>query len=139
MELQSLRDELAEIDRRILRLASRRQRLVEAVGLAKLTSGAEIRDFRQEKEVLERATAIADEEGLATSTARELMSLLIRHALTTQERQRVNTAGQGDGRRALVIGGRGRMGAWFVHFLASQSFEVEVADPAGPVAGHPHM
>ncbi len=30
------------------------------------------------------------------------------------------------------------MGHWFVDFLASQGFDVEVADPAGPVEGYPH-
>jgi len=43
--------------------------------------------------------------------------------------------GAGTGRRALVIGGGGKMGRWFVEFLASQGFTVEVSDPAGAPAG----
>ena len=40
-------------------------------------------------------------------------------------------AARGGGKRALVIGGSGKMGGWFVRFLASQGFEVENADPDG--------
>jgi chorismate mutase/prephenate dehydrogenase len=53
--------------------------------------------------------------------------------LTTQEQARVAAEGQGTGKRALVIGGRGKMGGWFAEFLASQGFRVAIADPApGP-------
>ncbi|HAK54825.1 MAG TPA: hypothetical protein DCP38_04990, partial [Acidobacteria bacterium] len=41
-------------------------------------------------------------------------------------------------RRALVIGGAGKMGRWFVRFLASQGYQVEVADPSGGVEGYVH-
>ncbi|HUA88648.1 MAG TPA: prephenate dehydrogenase/arogenate dehydrogenase family protein, partial [Steroidobacteraceae bacterium] len=46
-----------------------------------------------------------------------------------QEHASVVARGTGSGRRALVIGGAGKMGQWFVSFLASQGFAVEVADP----------
>ena len=58
------------------------------------------------------------------------MRLLIRSSLTTQEQDRVVSEGRGGGRRALVIGGAGRMGKWFADFLASQGYRVEIADPA---------
>ena len=35
-----------------------------------------------------------------------------------------------DGRRALVIGGAGKMGRWFVDFFISQGFTTVVADPS---------
>jgi chorismate mutase/prephenate dehydrogenase len=37
--------------------------------------------------------------------------------------------GRGDGRRALVIGGEGKMGGWFVNFFSSQGFLTVIADP----------
>jgi chorismate mutase/prephenate dehydrogenase len=67
------------------------------------------------------------------------MELLIRSSLTTQEQARVRAEGAGQGRRALVIGGSGKMGRWFVEFLDSQGFDVTVADPAGPVPGVKHV
>ena len=63
--------------------------------------------------------------------ADNLLRLLIRSSLATQEQAQVVAQGQGAGRRALVIGGAGKMGRWFVEFLDSQGYEVEIADPAG--------
>jgi chorismate mutase/prephenate dehydrogenase len=37
----------------------------------------------------------------------------------------------GAGKRVLVIGGAGKMGAWFAQFLSSQGYTVEVSDPSG--------
>ncbi len=136
MGLESLREELAELDRRLLELVARRQELVAAVGRAKLDAGRPIRDYSQEKEVVERARATARRLGLPEAAAEGLVGRLIELALSAQERQRVAASGGGDGRRALVIGGAGRMGRWLAGFLASQGYGVEIADPAGEVAGY---
>jgi chorismate mutase/prephenate dehydrogenase len=58
------------------------------------------------------------------------MQLLIRSSLTHQERTRVAAQTSGAGKRVLIIGGAGKMGAWFASFLSSQGFAVEVADPS---------
>ena len=139
MDLDSLRERLAAVDRRILELVARRQEMVREVGRAKQRAGQPIRDFAQEREVIERARAAARELGVAEGVGTALVRELIGYALTDQERQRVAASGGGDGRRALVVGGAGRMGRWFVAFLDSQGYEVEVADPAGPVPGHGHI
>jgi len=73
--------------------------------------------------------------GVSPALAESILRLLIRSSLTTQERASVVAHGAGSGRRALVIGGGGKMGRWFVEFLASQGFSVEVADPAGAPPG----
>ncbi|MFQ5740093.1 MAG: prephenate dehydrogenase/arogenate dehydrogenase family protein [Acidobacteriota bacterium] len=138
-DLAQLREELAQLDRRILELVAERQKRAEKVGEIKQTSGLDTRDFTQEKEVVERSRRIADDLGLPPRVAEQLMRLLIRLALTTQERQRVIHQAGGSGRRVLVIGGAGQMGRWFVRFLASQGFEVEVADPSMPIPGFVHL
>ena len=84
------------------------------------------------------ARAAAGKLGLPPALADNLLRLLIRSSLATQEQAQLAAQGQGAGRRALVIGGRGKMGRWFVEFLDSQGFAVEVADPAGPLGTRTH-
>jgi chorismate mutase/prephenate dehydrogenase len=138
MTLEELRERLAAIDRQILDLVAERQDVSKQVGTVKRAEGRATRDFRREKQVIEAARARAAERGVSPAVAETLMELLIRSSLTTQERARVRAEGAGQGQRALVIGGSGKMGRWFVEFLDSQGFEVTVADPAGPVPGFRH-
>jgi chorismate mutase/prephenate dehydrogenase len=79
----------------------------------------------------------AETLGVSGDLAEDVMRLLIRSSLTTQERASVATNGAGSGRRALVIGGAGKMGGWFVQFLVSQGFDVLVADPAAAAGAAP--
>lgn len=138
-KLERLRARLSELDRRILDVVAERQAVVEEIGAVKRDSGAATRDFVREKQVLDAARASAGELGIPGALAERLMELLIRSSLTRQERARVHAEGKGRGRCALVIGGAGQMGRWFVDFLDSQGFDVTVADPAGAVEGYPHF
>ena len=137
--LEPLRTELGDIDRQILTLVARRQALAQKIGQVKRDAGIPTRDYRQEKDVVQRARAAAVEHGLSAQLGEELILLLIRGSLTIQEKDLVATKGEGGGRRVLVIGGAGHMGRWFVRYLGAQGFTVEIADPAdGPadVANH---
>ena len=138
MTLETLRQELAALDRQILTLVAERQRLATAIGTAKRNAGVPPRNYEHEKEAIDRARAIAQECRFSPALAERLMLALIQSSLTIQEREHVVARAGGGGRRALVIGGRGKMGQWFVRFLASQAFQVEVADPAGAMEGHRH-
>ncbi|NND60768.1 MAG: prephenate dehydrogenase/arogenate dehydrogenase family protein, partial [Gammaproteobacteria bacterium] len=102
----------------------------------KRSRGQPTRDYEREREVIEMARHEATGLGLSTDLAESLMRRLIRASLVHQEQARVSATDHGAGKRALVIGGKGNMGRWFVEFLASQGFGVEVADPAGAVAGY---
>ncbi len=135
--LDELRAELAAIDRDLLAAVARRQELAQQIGRIKQAAGTPVRDFRQERDVIERARTAAAGLGLAPAIGEELMLTLIRASLTAQERDRVAATGTGGGRRVLVIGGAGRMGRWFARFLAAQGYAVDVADPAGEVPGFP--
>ncbi|MEE4638376.1 MAG: prephenate dehydrogenase/arogenate dehydrogenase family protein [Wenzhouxiangella sp.] len=128
--LQSLRDELDEVDAGLVDLAARRQRIVAEIGRIKQTAGRQLRDFRREREVLDRVRARAEGVGLDPEVAEDLLKRLIDASLTRQEQDRVRAAGRGEGRKALVIGGAGLLGRWLVAFLESQGYGVLVADPA---------
>jgi chorismate mutase/prephenate dehydrogenase len=131
VELDGLRTALGQIDRDILGLVARRQALAQRIGQVKRDAGIPTRDYRQERDVVERARAAAIEHGLSPVLGEELVLALIRGSLTVQERDTVAATGEGSGRRVLVIGGSGHMGRWFVRYLAAQGFTVEIADPMG--------
>lgn len=135
MSLEDLRGRLTAVDRRIIEMIAERQSIVDEIGRNKLTTGRATRDFQREKQVLDDARATAEACGLGPDLAEDIVRLLIRSSLTHQERARVAASGHGDGQRALVIGGAGKMGRWFAEFLESQGYAVDIADPAGPVPG----
>ncbi len=138
MDLSELRERLTRLDSELLALIAERQRISEEVARAKRATGHPTRDFQREREVLMNARAAAGKLGLPPALADNLLRLLIRSSLATQEQAQLAAQGQGAGRRALVIGGHGKMGRWFTEFLHSQGYEVEVADPAGPVGTRVH-
>jgi chorismate mutase/prephenate dehydrogenase len=129
--LEDLRRRLNEIDRRLLATVAERKEVSREVARVKRATGRATRDYEREREVILGVRAAAQELGVSPALAEDLLRLLIRSSLTTQEQASVAAGGAGSGRRVLVIGGAGLMGRWFVDFLSSQGFAVEVADPAG--------
>ena len=136
MTIEELREHLSEVDRTIVDAIAERQALVAEIGARKLDAGRPLRDFRREKEVLEGVRDHAAARGLDPELADEILRRLIRASLEQQEHARVSAAAGGSGRRALVIGGAGKMGRWFADFLDAQGYDVEVSDLAGPVGGY---
>lgn len=130
VRLQTLRDELDRVDGELIELAARRQQLVSDIGQLKKAHGRQLRDFRREREVLDRVRAAAEPLGLDGELAEDLFRRLIEASLTRQERERLKLSRHGQGRRALVIGGAGRMGRWLAAFLDGQGFDVLIADPS---------
>jgi chorismate mutase / prephenate dehydrogenase len=137
--LDDLRRRLNEIDRQLISLVAERKAVSGEVARVKRSTGYPTRDYEREREVILGVRATASELGVSPALAEELLRLLIRSSLTTQEQASVAARGAGTGRRALVIGGGGKMGGWFVGFLTSQGFAVEVADPMEGRAGVPRV
>ena len=135
MTLDELRAQLNDLDRRLLELIAERQHASREVARVKRATGHQTRDYAREREVIVGARARAVGLGVSPDVAESMMRLLIRSSLTTQEQASVSAHGAGSGLRALVIGGAGKIGGWFVSFLASQGYAVEIADPAGSAAG----
>src|SRR6266436_6346558 len=133
--LENLRQRVTELDRQLIALVAERKAVSEEVARVKRATGRPTRDYEREREVILGVRALATERGVSPALAEQLLRLLIRSSLTTQEQATVVARGAGSGRRALVIGGAGKMGGWFVSFLASQGFTVEVADPAAGAEG----
>ncbi len=128
MSLEELRSNLSAIDRQLVELIAERQKIVSEIGKSKRSTGTGTRDYAREKDVLDMGRAQAEAVGVDPDLVEGMLQLLIRTSLESQERDRVVAEGKGDGRRALVIGGAGKMGRWFVDFFVSQGFATTVAD-----------
>jgi chorismate mutase/prephenate dehydrogenase len=128
MSLDDLRNQLTAVDRQIVDLIAERQRMVDEIGRSKQSTGTGTRDYAREKDVLDMGRAQAEKIGIDPDLAEDVLRKLIRASLAKQEKARVIAEGKGDGQRALVIGGAGKMGGWFVDFFRSQGFDTTVAD-----------
>jgi chorismate mutase/prephenate dehydrogenase len=137
--LEELRQRLSDVDRSLVDLIAQRQRIVAEVGAHKIENSVPTRDYEREKEVLKAARGRALGLGVDPDVVEQVMQLLIRSSLTQQELTRVAAATGGAGKRVLIIGGAGKMGAWFAQFLASQDYAVEVADPQKSAFPYPRI
>src|SRR6202453_4860678 len=135
MNLDELRTALTDLDGQLVELVARLQALSEQVAAVKRATGRATRDFGREREVILRGRNTASRLGVSPDLAESLLRQLIQSSLATQEHARVAAQAHGSGKRALVIGGHGKMGGWFADFLASQGFRVAIADPKGGLPG----
>lgn len=127
-ELLELRERLDEIDTGIVDLIAERQAVVATIGEHKLKVGSPLRHYEREREVIDRGVARAESHGLSGAVAREILQTLIHHSLGKQETHKLVQSDHGQGRRALVIGGLGRMGVWMSRYLDMVGYRVDVAD-----------
>ncbi len=128
MSLEDLRKQLTAVDEQIVDLIAERQRIVGDIGRNKQSTGVGTRDYAREKDVLDMGRLRAEQVGIDPDLAEEVLRKLIRSSLASQERERVIAEGKGSGQRALIIGGAGKMGGWFVDFFVSQGFDTTIAD-----------
>ncbi len=127
-ELLELRRRLDEIDSGIIDLVAERQAVVTAIGDHKLRTGAPLRHYAREREVIDRGMARAESLGLSGRVARDILETLIHHSLGNQETYKLAQSEHGQGKQALVIGGLGRMGEWMSRYLDMVGYHVDVTD-----------
>ncbi len=130
-DLAELRAQLDVIDADLISAIAQRQAIVAQIGRVKEGSGQQLRDYRREAQVLANVRAKAQGAGLNPALAENVMKQLIEAALVNQEQRRVRHGAEGTDKRALILGGNGKMGRWFAQFLDAQGFAVEISDPAG--------
>jgi chorismate mutase / prephenate dehydrogenase len=129
-DLDALREQIRKLDEEIVARAAERVELARRVGEIKRAQSLPTVDFGQERLVLERARAAAVERGLAPGVAEDMLAHLIRASVIAQDMDRLRHAAVGAGRKAVIVGGAGRMGRWLTKFLAAQGFDVGILDPA---------
>lgn len=128
--LESLRERIRQVDQEIVAKAAERVALAREVGELKRAQHRPVVDFAQERVVLERARHAAAAHGLDPQLAESLFVRLIRASVEAQDEDNLRVAGLGAGRRAVVVGGAGRMGRWFGRFLSTLGYSTDALDPA---------
>lgn len=135
-EIEALREEIERIDSHIIELAAQREQVSAEIGLVKRKDGADVRDRTREKLVKKAFTEKARAGGSDPAFAEILAELLISHSVKVQ----LGTRPEGlNGKTALVVGGSGRMGAWFCRRLSCQGAKVLVWDPRGTQDGYENV
>jgi chorismate mutase / prephenate dehydrogenase len=114
-QLKDLREAVRSLDDQILGLMAKRLEVARAIGRVKADQNLPIKDYKVEKDVIERARAKARELGMYEAFAEDVSRLLIRYAVTAQDefRRQRQAPGITPARKILIVGGRGRMGLWF--------------------------
>ena len=88
MELEDLRKNLSAIDRQLVELIAKRQRIVGDIGKTKRDSGTGTRDYKREKAVLDMGRAQAEElgvEGASTMRRQDLLFSILRELAEDEE------------------------------------------------------
>lgn len=132
-EIARLRDEIAALDRELMTLVARRLHLAEEVGREKRLAGLPVRQSDVEEQVVARLRQEGQALRVRPEVSDALGRVLIEESVRRQEALRDPVP---LGKRAVVVGGGGRMGRLFARYLRSAGYEVVVVDPAGS-AGFP--
>lgn len=91
-ELDRLRDEILQCDRRLVAVMARRRALVHRIGAAKRRLGLPVTDPAREATVARRAAEMAREAGLDEELVRDLVWKLMASARAEQQDQTQDAA-----------------------------------------------
>lgn len=139
-EIERLREEIRALDRALVELTARRLQLAKRVGELKQSVKQPIRNFVVEAEAIRLVREAAERLHVRPELAEELLKLEIAESLRVQEKDRVQRSRpEGTAGRALVVGGAGNMGKWFLEFLESKGYQCSVADLRGAPPGRPQV
>ena len=133
-ELAKLREQVRAIDERFYQLAAERLALARQIGAVKKAANLPIKDYKTEKDVLERSRVKAKEFGLPQCMGEDLAGLLIRYAVQAQDEfhRQIDRARSEPTQQVLIAGGLGRMGLWLSEFFDSFGHRVTHYTPHLP-------
>ncbi len=129
-ELEPWRQGIRDIDAKILELLAERMQLAQKIGSYKQKNNLPVKDFRVEKQIIEKSRDQAAQLGLYPSLAEDLMTTIIKYSVLRQDelKRESVTIPAGLGQEALIIGGAGQMGQWFAQYYESMGFAVSIHD-----------
>jgi chorismate mutase / prephenate dehydrogenase len=125
--LETLRDQIDQIDRHIVDLLARRHDKVHRVVGIKKKAGLPVYHPAREEDLISQRRTQAAGQGLDPDFVEELYRCIVRQSRVRQTRQ-VARAGVRRGYKVLLVGGRGRMGRYFARWFSQAGYEVRVLD-----------
>ena len=132
-ELDVLRAELAEIDKKIMALVGRRNEIAKVIGAEKAKTGAAVVVPSVERVVEQRYIDAGAECGVTSNTAFRIARAVVDESVGVQgclpRFQEPQTI--------CIIGGNGGMGRWLSKFFSVRGHQVSICDPNTDGAGFP--
>ncbi len=128
LRIETLREEIADLDRQIMDLIGKRITVAKKIGGWKNENGSPIRDVPVEEKVIERYITIGETYSISKRTSKEVAQALIREAVDVQ----AALPRKAFGKKILIIGGEGKMGRWLERFLSDNGHVVTSLDMDGP-------
>lgn len=123
-----LREQIDELDHRLLELLQQRMQLVRQVAAVKRAEGAQIRDFERERELLDDRKAKALALGLPEGPVESIYRQIMLASRDFQAALGVGAPKHVERKRVAVIGGEGQMGGLMQRMFRELGHDVVSAD-----------
>ncbi len=125
--LTELRDEIDQLDRALLNLIRQRLALVKKVGEVKHTHGLPIYVPEREFAMIQARRQEAEKNGISADLIEDILRRLMRESYQRENQfgfKTVNTAIK----KIVIVGGKGKLGSLFAHYLSLSGYEVSTLD-----------
>jgi len=128
MDLESLRQELDDLDSRLMAIAARRIQVVRRIGELKAGDDRPVFDRTRERDVYVRARDNAAHAGLDPKVGEALLQTLVEAGHGLQEELQPDS----EAHRFCIVGGGGRMGTRIKRELEGRGHRVDVIEKDDP-------
>lgn len=125
--LEALRREIDALDRQIVELLARRSTTVQRVVTIKTAHHLPVYHPAREEDLISQRREQAARAGLDPDHVEDLFRSIIRQSRLRQNAQ-VSRVPTRPGARILLVGGAGRMGAYFTQWFVSSGYEVRILE-----------
>jgi chorismate mutase/prephenate dehydrogenase len=126
-KLESLRERLDHIDKKIVNLLTKRQQEVDRIVALKKAHSIPVYHPAREENLISRRRSQGIESGLDPDYIEELYRRILRQSRVEQT-AKMAQRGIRAGASVLIVGGRGSMGQYFYHWFANAGYKVRILD-----------
>ncbi|TCP91253.1 chorismate mutase [Cricetibacter osteomyelitidis] len=121
--LKSLRDEIDQVDQKLLQLLAKRLKLVAKVGEVKHQHGLPIYVPNREANMLAARRAEAKKMGIPEDLIEDVLRRIMRESYTSENQFGFKTVNPNI-QKIVVVGGKGKLGGLFLRYLTASGYDV---------------